>query len=273
MKRSSGPRRLRLALLLACATVAMAATSVCEPVTIHLAGDSTMAEKLPEKRPETGWGEMLARHFTAESVRVANHARNGRSTRTFIEEGRWAALIDSLRPGDYVLIQFGHNDASREKEDRYTSPADYRRNLERFVDDVEARGGRAVLLTPVARRRFDAGGAFYDGHGEYPGIVREVAAARGVPLIDMHRSSGELLRALGEQRSRALFLHLAPAESPNYPEGLRDDTHFSPLGAACMAELAVEGIVELRLPLAERLRPDGPAACGTGEPITRAEKR
>ena len=109
-------------------------------VTIHLAGDSTMAEKLPEKRPETGWGEHLAAQFQPGTVAVDNRAKNGRSTRTFIGEGRWQALLDATRPGDVVLIQFGHNDQSVEKRDRYTPPADYVRNLERFVSDVRGNG-------------------------------------------------------------------------------------------------------------------------------------
>ena len=105
-------------------------------VTIHLAGDSTMAEKLPEKRPETGWGERLQSFFDDKQVEVRNYAKNGRSTRTFISEGLWDNLLAHVKPGDYVFIQFGHNDESKEKADRYTPPDDYRKNLIRFIDDV-----------------------------------------------------------------------------------------------------------------------------------------
>jgi len=221
-------------------------------VTIHLAGDSTMAEKLPEKRPETGWGEKLPVHFDPARVQVRNHAKNGRSTRTFIEEGRWQVLLDALRPGDYVFIQFGHNDGSIEKKDRYTPPADYRANLARFVTDVRARDAFPVLFTPVARRWFDGAGQLQDSHGVYPGLVRELAAAQAVPLVDMQASSAALLRQLGEQPSRALFLWV-PAGDVNYPNGLQDNTHFSPKGAEVMAGLAVDGLVDLRLPLASGL--------------------
>lgn len=214
------------------------------PVSLYLAGDSTIAQKLVTKRPETGWGEMLQQHFDIDRVRVQNHARNGRSTRTFIEEGRWQAIVDDLRPGDYVFIQFGHNDASVEKTDRYTPPADYRRNLARFVAEVRARQANPVLMTPVMRRRFDENGVFYDAHGEYPDLVRAAAAELGVPLIDLHRSSERVLRAYGAERSRGLFLHLAPGENANYPDGLEDNTHFSPAGANVMARLAVDGIRE-----------------------------
>src|SRR5687767_5875395 len=117
------------------------------PVTIFLAGDSTMATKLPEKRPETGWGEMLVQHFKEGKVRVENRAANGRSTKTFISEGKWQSISDDLRKGDYVFIQFGHNDSSKEKGERYTPPEDYRRNLIRFIEDVRAKGGSPVLMT------------------------------------------------------------------------------------------------------------------------------
>ncbi len=223
------------------------------PVTVFVAGDSTAAQKLVTRRPETGWGERLQQHFDIDVVRVQNHARNGRSTRTFISEGRWQALVDELRPGDYVLIQFGHNDGSPDKADRYTPPADYRRNLARFVAEVRARQANPVLMTPVVRRRFDPAGGFYDTHGEYPDLVRSVAAELGVPLIDMHRASEWALREHGVERSRDLFLHLAPGENANYPAGLQDDTHFSPAGAELMAALVVQGIRDAVPALAAQL--------------------
>ena len=145
-------------------------------ITVYLAGDSTMAHKLPEKRPETGWGEALPEFFNGNRVRFENHAQNGRSTRSFIEEKRWQAIVDKLKKGDYVFIQFGHNDESKDKGDRYTPPADYRRNLIRFVDDVREKKAIPVLLTPVMRRRFDKDGNFVDSHGEYPDIVRAIMA-------------------------------------------------------------------------------------------------
>src|SRR5438067_7727130 len=118
-----------------------AALAQPKPITIYLAGDSTMAKKLPEKRPETGWGEMLGGFFQDGSVVIDNRAQNGRSTRTFISEGRWQAIVDALQSGDYVFIQFGHNDESKEKVDRYTPPADYRTNLIRFVTEVRSKNG------------------------------------------------------------------------------------------------------------------------------------
>ena len=222
------------------------------PVEVHLAGDSTMAAKLPEKRPETGWGEALQQYFAPSKVRVVNHAMNGRSTRTFISEGRWQQLVDSLHRGDWVLIQFGHNDESKEKVDRYTPPDDFRRNLARFVADVRARRANPVLLTPVRRRKFDAAGALVDTHGEYPDLVRAVAAAERVPLLDLHARTGELLTAWGPDSSRRRFLQLPAGANPNYPNGVEDNTHFSPLGAELVAGLVVEEL-RARVPGLARL--------------------
>ena len=231
-----------------------ASASAKEPITVYLAGDSTMAQKQPDKRPETGWGEALQKFFDERRVRVENHAQNGRSTRTFISENRWQAIIAKLKPGDYVLIQFGHNDESKEKIDRYTPPEDYRRNLVRFIEDVREKRATPVLLTPLMRRRFDKQGVFQDTHGEYPDIVRGVAAEQRVALIDMHRKSEKVLKGYGAEESRKLFLQLKPGENPNYPQGIEDNTHFSPLGAETMARLAVEGIREQRLGLAKFLK-------------------
>lgn len=224
------------------------------PVTIYLAGDSTMAPKIPEKRPETGWGEMLGQHFKDGKVRIENRAMNGRSTKTFISEGRWQAIVDDMRKGDYVFIQFGHNDSSKEKGERYTPPEDYRKNLARFIGDVRTKGGHTVLLTPVMRRRFDKDGKFYDTHGEYPGIVRSVATEQNVPLIDMQRMSEKVIVKYGVEDSRKLFLQLKPGENANYPNGVEDNTHFSPLGAEEMAKLVVEDIRESKIGLRKYLK-------------------
>ncbi|MFK7844024.1 MAG: pectinesterase family protein [Rhodothermales bacterium] len=229
------------------------------PVTIYLAGDSTMAEKQHDKRPETGWGEVLQHYFDPADVRVENHARNGRSTVSFIEEGRWQIIVDKLQAGDYVFIQFGHND-QKENSDRYASPQQYGDNLIRFVRDVRAKKATPVLLTPVVRRRFDDNGQFYDTHGEYPDAVRRVATEQNTPLIDMHHKSRAILQQYGAERSKRLFLLLAAGEYPNYPNGLNDNTHFSARGANVMAKQAVDGIYENDLNLVSFLQSAMPPA-------------
>ena len=223
-----------------------------QPITVWLAGDSTMAQKQPDKRPETGWGEALQPCFDSAEVRVANRAMNGRSTRSFVAEGRWRAIVDSLTPGDYVFVQFGHND-EKVGTNNYSSPDDYRGNLVRFVDEVRAKGAHAVVFTPVVRRRFE-GARLVDTHGQYPDAARAAARERDVPLVDMTRASAELVEQLGPDSSRALWLHLEPGAHPNYPTGVRDDTHFNPLGAQRMAGLAIDAIRGLRLDLSTRLR-------------------
>jgi lysophospholipase L1-like esterase len=231
---------MRLALWLAAAVIVAAPP---DPIVVYLAGDSTMAQKTIDRRPETGWGEKLQQYFAMDQVRVENEARNGRSTRTFLEEGRWQSIVDRLKPGDYVFIQFGHNDESPEKTDRYTPPDAFRRNLARFVDDVRTKRAHPVLLTPVRRRKFGANGQLVDTHGEYPDLVRSVAAEKQVPLLDLHVKTGELLREHGPDRSRLLFLQLKPGEHPNYPNGIEDNTHYSPLGAELTAKLVVDAML------------------------------
>jgi lysophospholipase L1-like esterase len=241
------------------ATCLIAALAVIAPaqkrlLTIFLAGDSTCAAKQPDKRPETGWGEMLGQYFKNGLVKIDNRAMNGRSTKTFITEGRWQSIVDELKKGDYVLIQFGHNDESKEKGERYTPPEDYRTNLMRMIAGVKAKGGHPVLLTPVMRRRFDSEGKFYDTHGEYPDIVRSVAKAQSVPFIDIHRMSGTLIVNYGIEGSRKLFLQLKPGENANYPAGIDDNTHFSPLGADEIAKLVIDGIRESKIGLQKYLK-------------------
>ncbi|HYD51895.1 MAG TPA: rhamnogalacturonan acetylesterase [Gemmatimonadaceae bacterium] len=233
--------------------LALLPLSIGAPVTVHLAGDSTMATKRADRRPETGWGELLPHHLDSTRAVVRNHAANGRSTRSFIAEGRWQALVDSLRPGDWVLVQFGHNDESPAKGDRYAPPPEFTRNLRRFVDDVRARRATPVLLTPVVRRRFAGDGTLVDTHGEYPDLVRAVAAERGVVLVDAERDTRAIVQRLGPDSSRALFLHLAPGAHVNYPQGVADDTHFNERGAAAVAELVVRRLRESRQPIADFL--------------------
>lgn len=243
---------MRLLLLIAFLSVAAAAQD--RPVTIFLAGDSTCADKLPEKRPETGWGEMFGKHFKDGKVKIENRAMNGRSTKTFISEGRWQKIVDEIQKGDWVFVQFGHNDSSKEKGERYAPPEMYRANLIKFVDEVKAKKGNVVLLTPVVRRRFDKDGKFYDSHGEYPDIVRSVATEKKVQLIDMQKKTEALVVKYGVEGSRSLFLQLKPGENPNYPNGIDDNTHFNPKGADEAAALVVAGVREEKLKLRKLLK-------------------
>ncbi|QOJ30490.1 MAG: rhamnogalacturonan acetylesterase [Ignavibacteriales bacterium] len=210
-----------------------------------MAGNSTMADKpFKDGNPEKGWGQILPLYFT-KNVIIENHAKNGRSTKSFIDEGRWDSLLNRVKPGNYVIIEFGHNDAKQDDPKRFADArTTYRENLMRFIHDARNRQGIPVLATPIVRRRFTREGEFYDVHGEYPVVVREIAAELQVLLIDLHASSEALLKQYGAERSKMLFLHIEPGEYPSLPEGKKDDTHFSPYGAFRICDLALREIKE-----------------------------
>lgn len=221
-------------------------------ITIYLIGDSTMANKKTSRYPETGWG-MPFQYYFDSSVTVDNRAKNGRSTRTFIEEGRWDSVMQVLKAGDYVLIQFGHNDEVPSKKS-YTPPQQFKANLLRFVEDTRGKKAIPILITPVARRRFDSSGHVVNTHPVYSNLVKEVARAHHVPLIDLDSMSRALLRQLGPEKSQFLWINLAKGENPHYPHGRVDNTHFNELGARKMAELVLKGIENLQLDLVNRIQ-------------------
>ncbi|MDR9856300.1 rhamnogalacturonan acetylesterase [Paenibacillus sp. VCA1] len=210
---------------------------------LFIAGDSTAAAKDPSQKPMAGWGEYLGR-FLKPPLVIDNRAVNGRSTKSFLDEGRWAAIEQDLRAGDAVLIQFGHNDEKKEDPLRYTDPdTEYRSNLRHFIVSTRNRGATPVLLTSVSRRRFTADGLPDPlAVGPYPAAMREVAAATGTPLLDIFAASQLLYRDLGPEASTTLFLHLPANQHPNYPEGVADDTHFSEEGARQIAKLVADAI-------------------------------
>jgi len=220
-------------------------------ITVYMIGDSTLANKETKAFPETGWG-MPFQYFFDTTVVVDNRAKNGRSTRSFISENLWQPVVDKLKEGDYVFIQFGHNDESKDKGDRYSSPEDYKKNLTRFITETRAKKANPILLTPVTRRKF-VDGNIQETHKEYSPLVKEVAIAQQVPLIDMDTKSRALLQKFGEEPSKLLFLQLEPGEHPNYPEGKIDNTHFSEMGARLMAQLVLSDIVNQKLELANRI--------------------
>jgi len=228
-----------------------------EHITIYMAGDSTMSIKDPKAYPETGWGMPFA-FFFDKSVTVDNKARNGRSTKSFIAEGLWKSITDNLKEGDYVFIQFGHNDEVPTKA-TYTPEADFTANLVKFITETKAKKASPILITPVARRKFNAEGVIQGTHDAYSELVRKVAADRKVPLIDLDKESQALLKKIGTEDSKYLFNYLAPGENPNYPAGKSDDTHFSELGARKMAEIVLAEIRLLKLDLVNRISGVRPA--------------
>ncbi|MFD7135750.1 rhamnogalacturonan acetylesterase [Streptomyces sp. NPDC059894] len=221
---------------------------------VLLAGDSTVAVCPAHETPMSGWGPHLGAPLNARlqaafssgdrtvaTVTVLNTAKGGATLRSHREEGLWAALLHELRAGDVVLLQFGHND---QKDPGLPAREGYTRYLEKAVDEVLAGHAHPVLCTPVSRRRF-ADGMLQSTHGDYPQAVRDLAHRRGLPLIDLTRSTAELYGRLGEEASRALFTHFAAGEHPLYPDGCADDTHFSFTGAVAVADQVAQALVAL----------------------------
>jgi DNA sulfur modification protein DndE len=208
---------------------------------VFLAGDSTMSDK-PLDLPERGWGMALGAQLDP-AVKVDNRAMNGRSTRSFIDEGRWAKLTGDLSAGDFVIIQFAHNDEKKEDPKRYTDPAtSFRDNLRRFIVETRARGATPILATPVCRRKFDREGKLVPTHGAYPEAVRAVAKEENAPLLELEQATARWLQAEGDEPSRRFFMWIAPGTHPKIPDGRKDDTHFVAAGAEAVAALAAAEI-------------------------------
>jgi lysophospholipase L1-like esterase len=223
-------------------------------IKVWMIGDSTMANYETNRAPLAGWGMPFV-YFFDSTVIVDNRARGGRSTRTFISEGRWQPIADSMQEGDYVLMQFGHNDEAKEEKykDRYTPVPDYRSNLIKFITETRYKNANPVIITPVTRMRFDKEGIQQETHKEYTTAAREVGNEYKVPVIDLDARSRELLQKLGPVNSKLLFMQLDSLEHPNYPGGQKDNTHFNDYGARIIAQLVLVEIKKLNLELAERI--------------------
>ncbi len=245
-------------------------------IKVYLIGDSTMCLYDSSRAPLTGWGMPFANFFDS-SVAIDNRAKGGRSTRTFLSENRWQPIADSLMEGDYVLMQFGHNDEAKGEKykDRYTPVPDYKTNLIKFIKETRSKKATPVLITPVARLQFDKEGNIMEAHAEYTHACYEIAKEYDVALIDLDKKSRELLQQFGPSNAKLLFMQLDSAENPNYPNGIKDNTHFNSYGARRIAELVLSGIKELNLELADRIINNGivkissPSTSGiTGTPDT-----
>ncbi|MES2776990.1 MAG: rhamnogalacturonan acetylesterase [Bacteroidota bacterium] len=243
-------KSIRLGFVTVAATLLLMSFIKLKPITIFMIGDSTMANKKPETFPENGWGMAFGQYFD-KTVTIDNRAQNGRSTKSFIAENRWQPVVDKLEEGDYVFIEFGHNDEKIDKPLVGTSLAEFRTNLTKFVLETRAKNAYPVLLTPTARRNFKDG-ELKETHFGYPEVVRSLADSLKVPMIDMLAKTRKIIIAAGDASSKQWYNYVDSGHV-NYPKGKKDDTHFSQAGAVKMAGLAVEGIKELKLGLAQRL--------------------
>jgi lysophospholipase L1-like esterase len=225
--------------------------------TIYLIGDSTMADKpgTPEENPERGWGQLLPQFFN-KKVDIINHAVNGRSTKSFLTEGRWDLVLNQLKPGDYVFIQFGHNDQKENDPTRYTNPwSAYRRNLEKFVAETHSKKANPVILTSIVRRNFNPEGTLIDTHGPYPFVANAVAKQLMAPFIDMQLLTEDFIIGLGPEKSKEVYLWVEPGKYEKFPDGRQDNTHLSLKGATEFARLVTEDIKHKNWKLARYLKP------------------
>jgi lysophospholipase L1-like esterase len=226
-----------------------------QKVTIYGIGDSTMADKVkPNENPEHGWLQVFPA-FLTNDAKVINKAVNGRSTKSFIQEKRWDSIYKVLKPGDYVFIQFGHNDGKVTDSIRYTNPhTAYRYNLIRFVNETREKGAIPILFSSVTRRNFNEQGVLVSTHVEYTQEARMVAKEYNVQFIDLEYLSEILELSYGPEKSKELHLHFKPGEVPYYPEGKTDNTHYSIKGATEISKIVARQIRLLEGPLYKNLK-------------------
>ncbi len=228
-----------------------------QATTVFLAGNSTVVDQ--DEEPWASWGQMIPRFFN-EHVCFANYAESGESANTFIAAGRLEKALSQMKPGDYMLVEFGHNDQKQQGPGTgaYYS---FATSLKTFIDEIRLRGGHPVLVTPTRRRAFKDGRPT-DTHMDYPEAVRWVAQREQVPLIDLQEMTATLLESLGEEGSRKAFVHYPAGTYPGQERPLADNTHFNPYGAYEIARCVIEGMKAAGLPLSVFLRED----CGTFSP-------
>lgn len=253
----------RLAFLLFCIICLQACSHTHNPKTtrIFIASDSTATDystepDFMEKRfPQMGWGQVLqpmlghnpfSQLHLGKTFVVINKAKGGRSTRSFFEEGRWREIYEALQPHDLVLIQFGHNDQSKEKIDRYTTLEGYKQYLRLYIEQVRAKKARPVLITSVNRNYPWENGRLLNSHGDYPQAMKDVARDMKVDLIDLTQLSLDHFSEKGEAYvTENYFMNLPAGKFSAYPQGLKDNTHFQPEGAKAVATLVFQALKKL----------------------------
>lgn len=209
-------------------------------------GDSIMQYNDWTSYPQTGWVQLLDRFFV-QGTQILNFARNGRSTKSFIDEGRLKKVLEQASPGDFALIQFGHNDEKAQDKTRWTSPSldgEFRRNLAFMAESLEKKGAKPILLTPVVRRKFCSENKIEDTHGEYTEAVKQTAEALGIPCIDMTSLSTAYFEKSGKDNSRKFFMNFESGVYENYPDGKNDDSHLRPDGGYVICRLFVGAMLK-----------------------------
>lgn len=210
-------------------------------------GDSTMADKTElDISPERGWGQLFPT-FLTDDVIVENHAMNGRSTKSFVAEGRWAVVLDRIQRGDVVILQFGHNDAKASDSTRYASISDYQKNLITMAQQAKKKGAKVIIATPINRRAFSKEGVFVPKHGAYPDAARRAAKVAKVPLLDLEAATAQWLTQLGDEGSVPYFMNVKPGECIKFPDGKIDNTHLREAGAVAVGRMVAQMIVDQKI--------------------------
>lgn len=218
--------------------------------TVWLIGDSTVQNYSQKQYPRMGWGQVL-QDYCKTNVTVVNKAVGGRSTKSFLNENRWKPVVDNLNPGDFVMIQFGHNDQKKHVEKNY-APYDtlYKELLIKYINETKAKSAQPVLVTPVFRRVFKDG-VLKNTLGKYPEAMREVAKETQTPLIDLHNISSNHFSQAGIEGTKEWFMHLPPGKYDAYPNGNKDNSHFQENGARHIATWIIEDAIKQNMPIAE----------------------
>lgn len=220
--------------------------------TVFLCGNSTVVDQ--DNEPWASWGQIVPRFFT-DSICIANYAESGESANTFIAAGRLKKALTQMKPGDYIFMEFGHND-QKQKGPGKGAFYSFMTSLKTFVDEARARGAHPVLVTPTQRRSFDANGKIQDTHLDFPDAVRWLAEKENIPLIDLHAMTRTLYEALGVEESKRAFVHYPANTYPGQDKPLADNTHFNPYGAYQIAQCVIEGMKKAKLPIVNYLRAD-----------------
>lgn len=217
---------------------------------LHLVGDSTMSDKAELAYPERGWGQLLP-HFMLPQLTIVNHAANGRSTRRFLTEGRWQLLLSELRAGDYVLIQFGHNDQKQDDPLRYAAAeGDYQVFLHRFIQDIQARQAVPLLASSICRRNFNDDGTLKRDLAAYARAAAQVAKKAEVAFFDLQQLSCDFIEQQGPIASQPYFIQVPAGLYAKFPEGKIDNTHLTLQGASKIAQFFVRDLKAQQHPLA-----------------------
>nr|WP_273848269.1 rhamnogalacturonan acetylesterase [Halalkalibacter alkalisediminis] len=214
---------------------------------IYVVGDSTASNYASSLAPRAGWGQVFGELFD-KKIAVKNHATSGRSSKSFIDEGRLTVVLNEIEKGDYLFIQFGHNDQKDDDPSRYTEPyTTYKSYLKQYIDGAYVKGAIPVLVTSVERRRFTDDGQARDSLGDYPKAMKELGEELNVPVIDLTEKSKEMYEEIGPEGTKNVFLWIEAGEHENYPNGVQDNTHFQENGARLIAQLVAEDIKKLQL--------------------------